>query len=83
MAGVEYAPRHDWGIGTLSRYQAVEQIGEGTFGCVVVVVVSVFHGLALSRWLNRRTAYRLTLTTGPSLYPLPLFAGRCTAPGTW
>ena len=29
---IEYAPRHNWGIGTLSRYQAIEQIGEGTYG---------------------------------------------------
>lgn len=32
----EYAPRHAWGIGTLSRYQAIEQIGEGTYGYVVI-----------------------------------------------
>jgi hypothetical protein len=31
---IEYAPRHAWGIGVLSRYKATEQIGEGTYGCV-------------------------------------------------
>ncbi len=32
--GVEYAPRNNWGSGTLGRYQTLDQIGEGTYGKV-------------------------------------------------
>jgi hypothetical protein len=68
---VEYAPRHSWGVGTLSRYLATEQIGEGTYGCVRTRAPGAAAGRHARRVRAAREEWRARSPRSPPLSPLP------------
>jgi serine/threonine protein kinase len=68
----DYAPRHGWGVGTVERYDAYDQIGEGTYGKVFKARDKVTGDLVALKKMNKhhesegvRTAAGQQRTTGP------------------